>query len=253
MAAAPAEGLLRLQQRTGRERVLRRKIPIYLIGKIGEEAGHASRTSGRDGGPMTEEEKCVGLAARRAGTGDEIGAMVTCRGRLGNRGSSSPAFRKAHSSPIRARERSGPRSPASRRRDANVLITGETGTGKELVARARPRREPRARRALRRRQLRRPARHLVESELFGHERGAFTGAGASTPGWFERADGGTLFLDEIGELPPALQPKLLRVLQERRGAAVGARQPRPLDVRADHRDQRRPPRVRGAKGRAEVS
>src|SRR5439155_12531933 len=72
---------------------------------------------------------------------------------------------------------------------------------------------------------------LAESELFGHERGAFTGALGAKKGWFETADGGTLFLDEIGDLSPAVQVKLLRVLQEREVVRLGARQPIPIDVR----------------------
>ncbi len=113
---------------------------------------------------------------------------------------------------------------------ATVLITGETGTGKELVARHVHERS-------------RPGRpfvavncgsfseSLIESELFGHVKGAFTGAVDSRAGWFESADGGTLFLDEVGDLSPAAQVKLLRVLQEREVVRVGARTPTPVDVR----------------------
>ncbi|MBU9134182.1 sigma 54-interacting transcriptional regulator [Burkholderia multivorans] len=115
--------------------------------------------------------------------------------------------------------------------DANVLIVGETGTGKELVAR-------RLHQASRRRDGPFVAVNcgalsttLVESELFGHEKGAFTGAFGAKAGWFETADGGTLFLDEIGDLPLPMQVKLLRVLQEREVVRVGARAGIPIDVR----------------------
>jgi two-component system NtrC family response regulator len=123
--------------------------------------------------------------------------------------------------------------------DATVLILGESGTGKELAARA-----------LHLRSRRRDAafvvvncgaipESLIESELFGHRRGAFTGAIADHVGRFERASGGTLFLDEVGELPRALQPKLLRVLQEGEVDKLGAGRPLDVDVRvvaASHGD-----------------
>jgi transcriptional regulator with AAA-type ATPase domain len=115
--------------------------------------------------------------------------------------------------------------------DSTVLITGETGTGKELAAAA-----------IRDKSVRRggpfvvvdcgalPA-NLIESELFGHERGAFTGADRMRPGAFERANRGTIFLDEIGELPLTLQPALLGILERRETRRVGGQQPLPVDVR----------------------
>ncbi|WP_148716107.1 sigma-54 interaction domain-containing protein [Chitinolyticbacter meiyuanensis] len=114
--------------------------------------------------------------------------------------------------------------------EAPVLIHGETGTGKELVARhvhhISGRRGPFV--AVNCGAI---SENLAEAELFGHEAGAYTGAVGSRTGWFEAANGGTLFLDEIGDLPLALQVKLLRVLQEREVVRVGARKPTPIDVR----------------------
>jgi sigma-54-specific transcriptional regulator len=114
--------------------------------------------------------------------------------------------------------------------EATVLVTGETGTGKELIARhihaVSGRRGPFV-----------PvncgafSESLIDAELFGHESGAFTGASQARAGWFEAANGGTLFLDEIGDLPMALQVKLLRVLQERQVVRLGSRRSIPLDVR----------------------
>lgn len=115
--------------------------------------------------------------------------------------------------------------------NANVLIVGDTGTGKELIARH-----------VHHRSLRRSgpfvavncgafSEQLVESELFGHEKGAFTGAAGAKAGWFEAAQGGTVFLDEIGDLSLALQVKLLRVLQEREVVRLGSRRSIPIDVR----------------------
>jgi sigma-54 dependent transcriptional regulator len=116
------------------------------------------------------------------------------------------------------------------RSEATVLIIGETGTGKELIARHIHAQSDR----------KGPfiavncgafSESLIDAELFGHETGAFTGATQSRSGWFEAANGGTLFLDEIGDLSPALQVKLLRVLQERQVVRLGSRKPIALDVR----------------------
>ncbi len=116
------------------------------------------------------------------------------------------------------------------RSEASVLVIGETGTGKELIARHLHTQSGRSG----------PflavncgafSESLIDAELFGHESGAFTGASQARAGWFESANGGTLFLDEIGDLPLALQVKLLRVLQERQVVRLGSRKPISLDVR----------------------
>ena len=112
-----------------------------------------------------------------------------------------------------------------------VLITGESGTGKEVIARAVHNASPRVREAFVAINCAAIPENLLESELFGHVRGAFTGATAEKPGLFEQASGGTLFLDEIGELPPGLQAKLLRVLQEGEIRRVGDQKIRRVDVR----------------------
>jgi formate hydrogenlyase transcriptional activator len=115
--------------------------------------------------------------------------------------------------------------------DATVLILGETGTGKELVARAIHRNSKRSRRAFIRVSCAAIPPTLIASELFGHEKGSFTGAVQRRIGRFEAADGGTIFLDEVAELPPETQVSLLRVLQEREFERVGSNRPLPVDVR----------------------
>lgn len=123
--------------------------------------------------------------------------------------------------------------------DATVLINGETGTGKELLAKAIHFNSPRSAKPFVAINCGAIPRDLLESELFGHVKGSFTGAIAHKKGRLEMADGGTLFLDEIGEMPPELQVKLLRVIQEREIDKIGSNMPQKIDVRivaATHRN-----------------
>ncbi len=117
------------------------------------------------------------------------------------------------------------------RHDSTVLLSGESGTGKELLARALHRLSPRAKGPWVAINCAAIPETLLESELFGHTKGAFTGAIQAKPGLFEQADGGTLFLDEIGDLPGPLQSKLLRVLEDGMVRRLGARSDAPVDVR----------------------
>src|SRR6185503_13522783 len=122
---------------------------------------------------------------------------------------------------------------------APVLLFGETGTGKEIVARAVHEHSPYRSGPFRRVNCGAIPSELIDSELFGHEPGAFTGATSRRKGWFEQADGGTLFLDEVGELAPAAQVRLLRVLQDGEVVRVGGERPVHVHVRivaATHRD-----------------
>ncbi len=151
-------------------------------------------------------------------------AHVASLGLVGN----SPAMRRLHTDVTRYAPRS-----------ATVLVRGETGSGKELVARALHDLSPRARSPFVAANVACLRKDLMASELFGHERGAFTGAVTSRRGLFEQAHGGTLLLDEIGELDPVAQADLLRVLETREVRPLGSSRPRMVDVRviaATHRD-----------------
>ncbi|RQS09968.1 sigma-54-dependent Fis family transcriptional regulator [Burkholderia sp. Bp8998] len=146
--------------------------------------------------------------------------------------------RPARHAPARAHVFVDPRSLALLERvrlvapsDANVLIVGKTGTGKELIARHVHDLSHRGSGPFVAVNCGALSDTLVDSELFGHEKGAFTGATGAKPGWFEAANGGTLFLDEIGDLPLSMQVKLLRVLQEREVVRLGSRTGIPIDVR----------------------
>jgi transcriptional regulator with GAF, ATPase, and Fis domain len=123
--------------------------------------------------------------------------------------------------------------------DASVLLLGETGSGKEVIARTIHERSARRDGPFIRVNCGAVPPELIDSELFGHEKGSFTGALAARRGWFERADGGTLFLDEVGELAPAVQVRLLRVLQDHLVQRIGGEREQTVDVRlvaATHRD-----------------
>jgi transcriptional regulator with PAS, ATPase and Fis domain len=117
------------------------------------------------------------------------------------------------------------------RSDSAVLVLGESGTGKELIAAAIHRLSPRSHRSFIPLNCSAIPENLLESELFGHEKGAFTGADRRRQGHFEAANGGTIFLDEIGDMPPSLQAKLLRVLQDRRFTPLGGSESKEADVR----------------------
>lgn len=153
------------------------------------------------------------LKAEKALLQEQIGASTGIVGK-------SPAIRKL----LELVARVAPR-------DTTVLITGESGTGKELIARALHQQSPRSERPFIAVNCAALSENLFESELFGHEKGAFTGAVALKRGRFELAQGGTIFLDEVGELAPGLQAKLLRVLQQREFERVGGTQAHPLDIR----------------------
>jgi DNA-binding NtrC family response regulator len=161
----------------------------------------------RSRGAVATERAKVVVASAAPGDGSPL---------LGN----SPAMARVHS----LIERAGPT-------DANVLILGENGTGKELVARALHRHSLRADKAMLTVDLGAVAEDLIDSELFGHVKGAFTDARGDRIGRVQAADGGTLFLDEVGNLPLRLQPKLLTVLEQRRVTPVGANKSVPVDIR----------------------
>jgi DNA-binding NtrC family response regulator len=246
-AATPAQALDGLEQ--ARFDVV--LLDLHLPGVVGGEL--LTRIRGREGAPpvivITGDGRVdSAVEAMRLGAADYITKPIRTAGLLvglervlprGGRGVEPPQPRPE---PVRPADHGfvGD-SPGIRRvfalvgqvapLGASVLITGETGTGKELVARAIHRLSPRADRTFLPVQCSALAPSLLESELFGHVKGSFTGAVANRRGVFEEAHGGTLFLDEIGTIPPDTQVKILRVLQERRVQRVGASSSVPVDFR----------------------
>ncbi len=188
-----------------------------------------------EAGPMLAEAlACVG---ERSGPGAAVGASAA------NEESSTARVRRGEADTIVGAS-SGLAHVMTRvemvaRQDVPVLLLGETGTGKEVIARAVHLRSRRAGGAFIRVNCGAIPADLIDSELFGHERGSFTGASDRRRGWFERASGGTLLLDEIGELPLEAQVRLLRILQDGSLTRVGGAEPVNVDVRiiaATHRD-----------------
>jgi DNA-binding NtrC family response regulator len=172
----------------------------------------------------------LGRTQVRAGEGEEVRVALFEDEQLGQLCGRTPGMRRLMAQVQKAAQS-----------DAPVLIIGESGTGKEVIARSLHELGPRAKGPLVTVDCGALTPTLVASELFGHEKGAFTGADRQHVGAFERAHGGTLFLDEIGELPQALQPTLLGVLERRRFRRLGGKQDLSIDVRvlsATHRDLR---------------
>jgi DNA-binding NtrC family response regulator len=198
---------------------------VLLPGLGPEAAGPVARALARTAGARAR----TGIAAYPA-DGRHAGALVArACARLRGEGDEVPdeesealdeEMRRVHA--LAARAAAG---------NINLLILGETGAGKEVLARRVHRLSPRAERPLVCINCAALSEPLLESELFGHERGAFTGATAAKPGLLETAPGGTVFLDEVGELPAALQAKLLRVIETRELTRVGSVRPRQIDVR----------------------
>jgi DNA-binding NtrC family response regulator len=202
----------------------------YLIGAAADHriAAAALQSGARDYFALPDDldllRRCLERLAREAASRIEAGRFADAERRATGFEAiigSSPALRQALDQAARV-------APL---RDLTVLIGGETGTGKELLARALHYGSPRAGDPFVEVNCAAIPSNLLESELFGHERGAFTGAVAAKPGLFEIAHGGTLFLDEIGTLPLELQPKLLRALETRSIRRVGGQQSRQVDVR----------------------
>ncbi len=204
-------------------------VPLYISGAL--HGALAVRVPDRETGALTAHLETLTAVASLASVGFEANQEVEAlkaenallqeqiavsTGIVGN----SPIIRRL----LELVDRVAPR-------DTTVLITGESGTGKELIARALHYKSPRHERAFVAVNCAALTETLFESELFGHEKGAFTGAISQKKGRFERAQGGTIFLDEVGELAPSLQAKLLRVLQQREFERVGGTQPYPLDIR----------------------
>jgi two-component system response regulator HydG len=204
--------------------------PHYMIGAAADHriAAAALQSGARDYFALPDDldllRRCLERLAREAASRVEAGRFADAERRATGFEAivgSSPALRQTLDQAARI-------APL---RDLTVLIGGETGTGKELLARALHYGSPRAADPFVEVNCAAIPANLLESELFGHERGAFTGAVAAKPGLFEVAHGGTLFLDEIATLPLELQPKLLRALETRSIRRVGGQQGRQVDVR----------------------
>ena len=202
----------------------------YMIGAAADHriAAAALQSGARDYFALPDDldllRRCLERLAREAAGRIEAGRFADAERRATGFEAiigSSPALRQTLDQAARV----------ASLRDLTVLIGGETGTGKELLARALHYGSPRASDPFVEVNCAAIPANLLESELFGHERGAFTGAVAAKPGLFEIAHGGTLFLDEIGTLPLELQPKLLRALETRSIRRVGGQQSRQMDVR----------------------
>jgi two-component system, NtrC family, response regulator AtoC len=184
----------------------------------------ALQTTLRNRGVVT----AVGLASAPADGRDAAALMAAACTRLHGGGTRERPALLASEGPMAAVYDMVTRVAAS---DAPVLLLGESGSGKEVIAQVVHARSPRSGGPLVRLNCAAFSESLLESELFGYERGAFTGAQTAKPGLLETASGGTVFLDEIGEMSPTLQAKLLRVLEDRQVLRVGGLRPRPLDVR----------------------
>lgn len=170
---------------------------------------------------------------------DEIASALALTGQAENSTQPAESWREAFITQSPRMESLLSEARLVARSDASVLLEGESGTGKELLARAIHRASPRADKPFVAVNCAAIPAELLESELFGHARGAFTGATAAYEGLMRRAHGGTLFLDEVGDMPPAFQAKLLRALETRRVRPVGATEEAAADVRvisATHRD-----------------
>ena len=212
--------------------------PVYLIGAMPDHrlAAAAVQRGARDYFALPDDFDVLRRSLEREAR--EANGRVEA-GRFAEAERSACGFDTMLGRSIALRQTLEQAARVAAHRDVTVLIGGETGTGKELLARAIHYASPRGPQPFVEINCAAIPANLLESELFGHERGAFTGAVAAKPGLFELAHGGTVFLDEIGTLPLDLQPKLLRALESRTIRRVGGQQGRQVDVRvigATHMD-----------------